>query len=1131
MHRSALIVAFSLSLAGCLRDASPPWVGSCADYPEGIYEYGQIGIGTCLSTPADLRFLERDGDAYLAVSNANAFRNFSSGSVSFFDWSSVDLTQETNLTGDLVAHAVELPHFPGIMAEIGERGLLAVPVRYSEDSNTRESFDDLHFLDVSEPLGTSAAAVGEDGATSLQVESDPFPTAYFEDQGYLFVGNRTSHTVSVVDVLASPMEIVDAETRARIGGERWFDSDGSGSKAVFSTLEIYDSDELVSETWNLEYVEGSYQVWLPDGEALQRYSSGGDGNWTESAFGVELDPDGSDGEIARVSGPFFYYSSSLGARMLFSSGGDIRGASPGDFLADWFFDEDTLLTAEQDSWDAELGNPSALRESGVTWLFYDGTLDGVSAIGVASSFSGYESFSRQGDGAILEAGGEHDAHSQRDPLVLWDGTLEAWRMYYSAWDGERWTIGHASSDELDSGWVADEGPVFEFAQGDAAVPRVYAGFSGFEMWYSRRGTTGKWRIGKAESVDGTTWTDLGVQLDYPGGTGFRQENPPGLATYIEETQAFDIEGLNVGPTLLHLQAGDTVDSQLYGFELRVAAGQQLDTSDVGDDAVNGVGVSSYVPDLGLAYLDLVNDEGLPSIGLAAWDGQQLEAREGAIFEAGAAGAFDEDGVSSPVVFQDDDGSWTMLYAGHGDGLARIGRATSDDGVSWTRDSSSPVFELGDSWDVYGAWPGSIERTDEGDWRLWYSGSDGDRRRIGIATSTDGVNFEQAREDGGWLFGTGSPGDWDDTSVYDPWVVDLSGTLHLFYVGFDGEDPRIGHARTDTDVDDLERDEDDDENAIYLIEGQAGGFDDGGVERPVAFQSDTGWNLFYQGQDSGVVRPGLAMGPDPTVLYKAPRSLTSGDLLTFTTQAGQSGTNPIDLDDETDGYTTTGRGLAALYLDQDAGLLYVGSKLVSYIQVFDVRDDSVSGFDDSNYMAVEAILTTDTASGGVGFRGMVASSDGTKLYALNDSPEGVFVFDISSIEDDGWGDVVYDAQVGWLPASRGSERDQGAATVVSAGPTGIALMPDGQTLLVTNFNDNSLGVYDLRMGAYGQLVGEVSFFGENPHTVIVTPDGRHAVVACYAGEVDENNIASTLAVIDVDPDSETWLEVLTWIVNQ
>jgi predicted GH43/DUF377 family glycosyl hydrolase len=1130
VHRLAAIVALCLPLAGCLVQQGSPYVGSCAVYPDGVYEYGQIGIGTCLATPADLRFLERDGQLVLAVSNANAFRDFTGGSVSFIDWSSVDLGASRNIVGDLSASSVDLPHFPGTLAFIPERDLLAVPVRFSEGENTREAYDDLHFLDVSAPMAATEAGVAEGGASAVQVEFDPFPTAYQPSSGLLYVGNRTSHTVTVLDALADPVAQVDAAGTASVGGGRFYDTDASGSAVAFSSLDVLDDEQLINESWTLSYVEGTYQLWLPDGGGLERWVSGSGEAWGRSHYGLELDPSDSQGEVSLIERPFFYDSSALGPRMLFASDGELRGASPADFLADWFFDADPMLEPDPESWDASLSGPSAVRDDGVTWLFYDGSSGAGSSIGLASSLSGYDDFERVGREPILVAGGSHDAVSQADPVVLWDDALDAWRMYYSAWDGARWTIGHATASELDGEWFADPEPVMTI-DGDAAVPRVLLNQQGFVMHYARRDGPGAWSVGRAESVDGSRWTDLGAVLDYPSSQAWRLEGPPGLALAFEQYDTFRLEGAETGATLLHARAGTTVESAQYGYALRLVAGQQLDTADFGGAGVNGVEVCSLAEELGLAFLELTDAQGRHSIGLASWDGERFEAWADPVLEAGSAG-FESEGVGAPVVFQQDDGSWTMLYAGYGEGLVRIGRATSSDGIDWER-HGSPVFELGDGWDSYGAIPGSIQRLDSGEWRLWYSGSNGERSRIGVAVSSDGLSFVQAREDGGWIFGTGSPGEWDDTSVFHPWVLETGETLHLWYAGYDGEALRIGHALTNDDPADLERDTSatDEETTVSMLAGQLGSFDYGGVQRPVVFHEDGEWSMVYGGLDNGVPRPGLARGPDPMTLYKQPRRPTAGDYLVFETAMGEDGVNPIDLDGQSDGYSHTGIGLSALHLDEELGMLFVASKATSYIQVIDVRDDSTEGFDDANYLGLEAFLTTDTASGGAGFRGMVTNGDHTRLYALNDSPEGVFVFDLSLVEDDHWGDAIYGAQIGYLAAPRGGERDDGASTVVSAGPTGLALLPDGDTLLVTNFNDNSLSVYDLRMGAYGQLVGEVSFIGENPHTVRVTPDGRYAVVACYEGEVDGTTVNSTLAVIDVDASSDTWLEVITWIANQ
>ena len=106
---------------------------------------------------------------------------------------------------------------------------------------------------------------------------------------------------------------------------------------------------------------------------------------------------------------------------------------------------------------------------------------------------------------------------------------------------------------------------------------------------------------------------------------------------------------------------------------------------------------------------------------------------------------------------------------------------------------------------------------------------------------------------------------------------------------------------------------------------------------------------------------------------------------------------------------------------------------------------------------------------------------------------------------------------------------GAPTTASIGPSQAVVQ--GDYLYVANFSANSVGVYDLRMGAYGALIREVELVGENPHTLSISPDGRFLAVANYVGELDGLHVNSTLTVLDADPSSATWLEPLARIVNQ
>ena len=897
---------------------------------------------------------------------------------------------------------------------------------------------------------------------------------------------------------------------------------------------IVDDEEsdatLLSDTWSLTWVEGTYRVWLPYADGLARYTSGGDGNWLASEYGTELSGADTDGVITEVGDPAYYVSSTLGPRMLFRNGADIRGATPADYLADWAFDEDPLLEGEPGAWDEWLDGPWAVQQDGITYLFYDGEGSGSRGIGLATSSSGYSEFERESDAPILDPGGDHDAVAQADPYVLWDDEADLWRMYYSAWDGAQWSVGLAMSDDLIT-WEPESEPVLSSGTGDLADPVVFRANGRFRMWAASRAAFGSWQVVELESVDGLQWSEPQVILEYPDRTGpWSGDEPPGLAMYVDRTESFRVEGEEMGVLGVHIEPGETTEFASYDWRVRVVVGQQLDLDDAGAAAENGVAVSSLLTDEGLAYLDLTDAALQPSIGVATWDGVDLLAQEDPVLEAGPEGSFDADGVSAPVVVRRADGSYAMYYAGHGDGLLQVGLATSSDGLTWVR-SEAPVLATGESWDSIQVVPGSAEWLDGDVLRLWYAGSDGERFRIGAATSSDGTTFTRVTSEDGWLFGSGTPGDWDDTGVAQPFVITEDDTVYMWYSGFDGSTWRIGQASADAATLTWTRDIDEDGEARYTVQPTSGLFDYGGVARPVLWADGDGWGMFYRGWDGDVYRPGLARGVSRDVFYKRSRMPSAGDWLGFSTVAGEEGVNPIDLDSRVDGLTISGIGLTALHLDEERGFLYVASKLQRYITVIDVRDDSSSGFEDTNYLDVEAILTFPVERGSEWFRSLLTVEGQPWLYALGSSPESVMLFDLDALEDDGLDDTVTETLVGYLAAPRGGERDLGVNTVAVTGPAGMAMLPDGDTLLVTNYNDNSLSVYDLRMGAYGQLIGEVPFICENPAAVRVVPDGRYAVVACYEGEVDDEQVNSELAIVDIDLESDSWLEVLTWIRNR
>lgn len=76
------------------------------------------------------------------------------------------------------------------------------------------------------------------------------------------------------------------------------------------------------------------------------------------------------------------------------------------------------------------------------------------------------------------------------------------------------------------------------------------------------------------------------------------------------------------------------------------------------------------------------------------DGDVLDVEVG-----GTPSGWESQDVSSPVVWIESD-LWHMLYEGRGNGGGKIGHATSNDGLNWTRNPSNPIFGNGtfDSWD-------------------------------------------------------------------------------------------------------------------------------------------------------------------------------------------------------------------------------------------------------------------------------------------------------------------------------------------------------------------------------------------------------------------------------------------------
>ncbi len=153
--------------------------------------------------------------------------------------------------------------------------------------------------------------------------------------------------------------------------------------------------------------------------------------------------------------------------------------------------------------------------------------------------------------------------------------------------------------------------------------------------------------------------------------------------------------------------------------------------------------------------------GKPALGLARnW---RKESRP--VLEPGPYRSWDERGVADPYVIRIE--PYFYLYYLGQDRAARqrLGIARSLDGIRWEKLRSNPILELGDTgaFDENGLGEPAVWNSDGFYWLL-YTGRDmAENRRIGLARSTDGVHWKKLP---GAFGGTAA---WDAKVVCDPWV--------------------------------------------------------------------------------------------------------------------------------------------------------------------------------------------------------------------------------------------------------------------------------------------------------------------------------------------------------------------------
>ena len=161
---------------------------------------------------------------------------------------------------------------------------------------------------------------------------------------------------------------------------------------------------------------------------------------------------------------------------------------------------------------------------------------------------------------------------------------------------------------------------------------------------------------------------------------------------------------------------------------------------------------------------------------------------------------------------------------------QIGHATSKDGITWTKDPDNPVLRQGGKgeWDETGVWDPYVIYED-GLFKMWYGGGGGRKPNFGwaYATSTDGTHFEKQG-----LIGKNNRSGVEDVHV----VRDKNDGLYYLYYWHgheEGEDLFCVTSPTETGFDFSE-------SVIVNIEGDDSFWKKFGH----ILKNEEGWHLFY-----------------------------------------------------------------------------------------------------------------------------------------------------------------------------------------------------------------------------------------------------------------------------------------------
>jgi predicted GH43/DUF377 family glycosyl hydrolase len=169
-----------------------------------------------------------------------------------------------------------------------------------------------------------------------------------------------------------------------------------------------------------------------------------------------------------------------------------------------------------------------------------------------------------------------------------------------------------------------------------------------------------------------------------------------------------------------------------------------------------------------------------------------------VLSNGQDGAWDDFRIFEPSVVYTG-GEYHMWYSGYDDEdyTPKIGYASSVDGIYWVKDvENNPVLEGGIEGSYIEEWVcfPNVLRID-GMFKMWFSGHDVfEHYRIGYAESENGIEWDYITEEPVLTIGANET--WDDIMVCHPSVMIDNNQYKMWYSGNDGSRYKIGLALGD-----------------------------------------------------------------------------------------------------------------------------------------------------------------------------------------------------------------------------------------------------------------------------------------------------------------------------------------------